>query len=202
MKQEKYSPSEIARFQSKFERSGPIPSHVPEIGECWEWKCGKSPAGYGCFYFSGQNRPAHRVAFEIENHTIPEGMFACHKCDNPSCVNPRHIFIGTQKDNIDDMRAKGRSNYMGPKNPCRGDNHPSKFRPKEAFSHLKAYRDLHPEMWRGENAKPAKLKEEDVRDIRRRYDGGEVQTALAEAFGVSQTVIHNVIRFKSWKHVA
>lgn len=77
---------------------------------CWEWKEGVDEWGYGYFYVnSSPSVRAHRFAYEImTGERIPAGMIACHKCDNPKCVNPSHIFIGTDRDNSLDMVAKGR----------------------------------------------------------------------------------------------
>jgi len=75
--------------------------------ECWEWLAGKDSCGYG--RMRGDNETcAHRISWELHNCTIPKGMCIMHTCDNPSCVNPKHLFAGTQSDNIKDMIQKGR----------------------------------------------------------------------------------------------
>lgn len=80
-----------------------------ELNGCWTWTASKSgSAGYGGFYFKGTKHYAHRVSWELHNGKIPNGMYVLHKCDNPSCVNPSHLFLGTQSDNINDSYAKGR----------------------------------------------------------------------------------------------
>jgi hypothetical protein len=78
---------------------------------CWIWKAGIRKDGYGVFHPSALNRNkvAHRFAYELTYGEIPDGLLACHKCDNHKCVNPKHIFLGTQRDNMRDMLAKGRN---------------------------------------------------------------------------------------------
>lgn len=82
---------------------------INEDTGCWEWQKGLFSTGYGQMSVKGRNRGAHVVAYEIFNGEIPEGMLVCHKCDNPICINPEHLFLGTNKDNMEDMVNKGRS---------------------------------------------------------------------------------------------
>lgn len=89
------------RFMNKFQE---MPSG------CWEWQKGKSSAGYGAFSFKGKNIQAHRFAYEAFTGEIKEGLSVCHKCDNPPCVNPAHLFLGTHTDNMQDKFKKGRAN--------------------------------------------------------------------------------------------
>lgn len=79
--------------------------------ECWPWigPTAKSGWGYGSLYFYGEHIPAHRLAWIIGNLADPFPMFVCHECDNPSCQNPSHYFLGTHVQNMEDMRNKGRS---------------------------------------------------------------------------------------------
>lgn len=76
---------------------------------CWPWMGYRTPRGYGRLY-CGSRTPvyAHRVACALAHGPIPPGMDACHKCDNPPCCNPAHLFPGTQDDNIQDAKRKGR----------------------------------------------------------------------------------------------
>ena len=76
--------------------------------ECWEWTKGKTLAGYGLCGIHRQRYYAHRLAYEFTYGPLPEGLHACHHCDNPGCCNPSHIFAGTPKDNMQDMYKKGR----------------------------------------------------------------------------------------------
>lgn len=96
------------RFMSKV-RVGEGP---PATG-CWEWIAHKNADGYGDFKFKGQMRKAHRVAWEMaEGERIPKGMYVLHSCDNSGCVNPYHLFLGTQRDNMNDMNSKGRGHFV------------------------------------------------------------------------------------------
>jgi len=77
--------------------------------KCWEWKGYLDKDGYGQFYpKTGNPKRAHRFSYELFIGKIPQGMFVCHKCDNPSCVNPKHLWVGSSADNVRDMVNKKR----------------------------------------------------------------------------------------------
>jgi hypothetical protein len=78
---------------------------------CWQWAGGIYPSGYGSFWIDGQTRRANRVSYELFKGAIPEGLFVLHECDNPPCVNPDHLFLGTPLDNMQDKCAKGRHRF-------------------------------------------------------------------------------------------
>ncbi len=101
---------------------------VPESG-CWIWMGASNSAGYGVFYLNGRMTTANRASYEIYRGRIPQNHFACHICDIPLCVNPNHLFTGTQQDNLRDMVRKGRHN--GPRGEA---HHLSKLTEKQVLA--------------------------------------------------------------------
>lgn len=99
-----------ARFWSKVSISSP--------SECWLWNGAKSGAvggkNYGHILLNGHMTRAHRISYYIQNGVIPDGGVICHSCDNTLCVNPSHLWLGTQRDNMRDMISKGRNNIVMP----------------------------------------------------------------------------------------
>lgn len=162
-----YRAKDVERFYSKVD-------FCPGSG-CLFWTAGRYNTGYGQFCVNKFGRGAHRVAWEIANGPIPEGMFVCHRCDNPACVRPAHLFLGAPADNSADMRRKGRQ--------ARG----SRFAGRPVL--------------RGEAHGRAVLCEDSVRRIRAMHSAGATKQSLADRFGVHRAQIRRVVTFKSWKHV-
>lgn len=155
----------LQRFEEKY-----VP--VPESG-CWLWLTGDR---YGCFTLSGKAVSAHRASWMLFNGDVPDGMQVLHKCDIPSCVNPEHLFLGTQKDNIRDMREKGRA----PK----GD--------------AVARRVAALPRGRTHHRSSAKLTEDQVREIKAAAGS---QREIAERYGVCQQLISKIKRNEYWRHI-
>jgi hypothetical protein len=154
--------------------------HLWSPGEvcCFLWTGAKGRRGYGQLCDPSNRRTqlrAHRVSYELAYGEFEARLYVCHRCDNPSCVNPKHLFLGTQTDNMRDAAAKGRM-VCGSR--------------------------LHPEMMRrGEQHGRHKLTEEDVVSIRGLNASGMSQRKLAKIYGVSLPSVQDVIHRITWKHV-
>lgn len=180
-----YTTDDASRFWSKVDRSG----------ECWLWIAGKMKNGYGQFFAqSRRGLLAHRVSYELAYGPIPDGLFVCHTCDVRACVNPAHLFLGTAKDNLHDMAAKGRS--------ASGDRHWTHTDPDKRARGDRNGARVHPErLLRGERAQGAQLSADAVRDIRARYEAGELQREIAARYGVNRVTISYVVLRKTWQHI-
>ena len=88
----------LKRFEKKFTKTQ----------GCWNWEASGHPKGYGQFWVNGKYERANRAAYRLYKGEIPEGLIVCHSCDNPKCVNPRHLWVGTNSDNQRDRVRKGR----------------------------------------------------------------------------------------------
>ncbi len=150
---------------------------------CWIWTASKTHNGYGRFRFNfnGQRVSAHRLSWMIHFGVIPNGLLVCHKCDVKLCVNPNHLFLGTNSDNVKDCVAKGRNT------PCHGDKNGTRKHPEKLV--------------RGSARRDSKLSEKDIPEIRIRYGYGASQRVIADEFHVTQTLISQIIRGKIWRHV-
>lgn len=142
-------------------------------GGCWEWSGARFPAGYGAISSKGRTRYAHRVSYAEFIGPIPGGMFVCHRCDNPSCVNPKHLFLGTPADNMSDKASKGRS--------MRGERSSTAKLTESEVRVIKGFLQRHAPI-RGQHGGPC--------------------TFLARWFGVTQTAISFIYAKKNWAWVA
>jgi len=107
---------------------------LDDANRCWLWTSAMR-GGYGVFWLHGHCTSAHRVSWSLHHGPIPADMNVLHKCDTPACVNPAHLFLGTQQDNADDMLAKGRGRYDT--NPPRGER---QWQSKLSAEHIKNIR--------------------------------------------------------------
>lgn len=155
--------------------------------DCWEWKGKISSAGYGEMCVKQKHCLTHRLSYEVFNGSIPENTNVCHKCDNKKCLNPEHLWLGTQKENIQDAKNKGRLPDQ------RGRKHT-----EETLKKLK----LRPHSdRRGEKHHLTKLCNNDVFEIRKLLEMGLRQSEIAKKFDVNQTVISNIKLKKRWAHI-
>lgn len=162
-------------------------SKVEKNDGCWIWLGARDSAGYGVFQIDRRARKAHRVAYELTYGTIPTGLFVCHTCDNPQCVRPDHLWLGTNTENSHDRDRKGRNN------PPRGNAH-----------HFHKHPELIPwrggDYQRGERNTHAILTEQQVIEIRQRYRPRVVTAQLLAAeYGVSKRAIYHVVHHTTWK---
>lgn len=174
-----------ARFWAKVDRSGGDDS-------CWRWTAsGQVRPGrdYGLVKTPGRKTDgAHRVAYILSaGEDIPPGMFVCHHCDNPRCCNPRHLFVGTHQDNVDDKVSKGRQS--------RGERH-SAIRLQVAARGASHGSKTHPERWaKGCDCTSSAFSRDQVIAIRREYSHGQTtMQRIAERFGVTKGTIHRMVR--------
>ena len=157
-------------------------SYVDRSGDCWLWKKTLNQHGYGVFGWPVNGKPrmqlAHRLAWTLTNGAPTQNVL--HRCDNPPCVNPAHLFLGTQRDNMEDAARKGRVAKVRTRPPRR---------PIQGVAYSRRI---------GELAPNTKLTWPQVAEIRSRYLAGEDQMALGRAYGVTNGAIWFIVHNKTW----
>lgn len=222
------APARIDAFKARYVQKGP--------DECWVWT-GDTSHRYGVTYLGDSSEDgrrhrcgSHRVAWVLINGPIPDGMVVCHRCDNPPCVNPSHLFLGTQADNMRDCKAKGRTNAP------RGVDHPraklteadvvemrslrasgstlaslaarfgvpvsavSNTCTGKTWKHLPGFPGLSGPA-AGEKVGTAKLTDDKVIEMRRLHSLGSTYVELGGMFGVDKMQAWRACTGRSWKHL-
>lgn len=147
-------------------------SRVVKSDGCWLWS-GTTRNGYGSMKVAGALTYAHRISWQLHCGDCPADLCVLHKCDNPKCVNPEHLFLGTRKDNAIDCANKGRN-----------------------------VAQKHPEVRRGERASRARLTSARVLAIRERYArGGVTYQQIANDEGMERSTIGKIITRCLWGHL-
>lgn len=194
------------RFWSKVDKSG-------GPNACWLWP---STKGRGKFTFRSNRESAARVAWMLKHGPLRAKICVLHKCDNPRCVNLRHLFAGTKKDNAQDMARKGRqvfqrhperasrgAQHWTKKHPelvLRGDAHPARLNPemiRRGQDHW-AFGKTRPDV-QGENNASAVLSTVQVRQMR--VCAGSYRE-IAGRYGVTKSTVARIKRYEAWRHVA
>lgn len=142
---------------------------VDKTETCWLWTASRNRGGYGQFGdetgLPGHMDRAHRMSWKLTRGPIPDGLLVLHKCDNPACVNPEHLYLGTKRDNARDALERGQMS-TGPSHPVpRGTDH-----------------------WN------AKISDAQAAEIRKRRAQGELLRILAAAYGVSEAHISRIAK--------
>lgn len=159
----------LQRFWAQVNKYGPI--HAMK-GQCWQWM-GKPACVYGQLTVNGKTVQAHRYSWEIHNGLIPANIQVLHKCDNPLCVNPSHLFLGSQSDNVQDCLRKGRHR----KGDSRGEANGMAVLTKEKVLEIRKRYKKHARV--GKNS----------------------AYALTVEFGISVSHVGQIVRKERWRNV-
>ena len=175
------------RFWTKVNKSSP--------DGCWEWQGGRARHGYGKFSLTHRiTITAHRYSYELSRGPIPDGLCVCHRCDNPPCCNPDHLFLGTVAENNADRDKKG--------HVARGERSPHRLHPESYPRGDAHYARRVPGVRSGERNGRHVLTEEQVREIRACWRlGGITGAALAAMYGLAPTSMSRILRGETWRNV-
>lgn len=148
----------------------PFWSYVKKTPQCWIWIGGHNRL-YGAFRYNGRAQHSHRVSWQLHYGPVPDGLFVCHKCDNPPCVKPDHLFLGTASENNWDKAKKGR---------CKNGNRKGEKHPLSKYSNEQIL---------------------EIRRLYKPYSHDFNQYTLAKMFGVSRASIGLIVTRKEWAHI-
>lgn len=146
-----------------------------DVDACWKWTGAHDPRkgkGYGHVRFNRKVERTHRIAWILTHGSIPKNLHVCHRCDNPPCCNPRHLFLGTNLDNVNDKLSKGRQSFL--KGELNGEAILTKDQVKEIRSIY-------------------------IKRVGRQRVNGPTQTHLAHQYGVSRQTISALITGVTWE---
>jgi len=146
---------------------------------CWEWTGALNEKGYGLVGVDGRTPKAHRVAWELTHGPIPDDACVLHRCDNPACCNPDHLFLGSRADNNADMLAKGR--------------HRSRVDTRTPLDQCLYAR--------GEDHHKAKMTVDTVRALRADRERGLSYSELGAKYGIDASAAYKIVARKTWGHV-
>jgi hypothetical protein len=195
----------IVRFFEKVEKEE----------NCWQWTANKNNKGYGMIYWEKHMKKmlAHRAMWEMTNGEIPAGLHVLHRCDNPSCVNPDHLFLGTHRENMQDKLAKGRAYPEGwrenVQEAAAKRRHPDGTWEDRQKVFRANFVGPHPlntgrfsDKGKGAGNTKAKLQDYQVLEIRRLHSTGDHSYAkLSAQFGITKGMVGHIVRRMCWSHI-
>lgn len=182
------TPEDLPRFYAKIQISD-------EEDGCHLWTAGCVKDGYGVFSIQGKSHKSHRIAYQLAYGEIPANMCVCHSCDTPNCVNPKHFWLGTVKQNMNDRTMKRRT--------AQGKRHGTHTHPETRNYGDKNWTRKFPDkLLRGERNPQSKLSTTEVKSIKKRLFNGTATCAeLAREYQVWFSTIASIQKGKTWKHV-
>lgn len=170
---------ELTKFKARFDEGDP--------NSCWHW-LRREKQMYGYFYLRGKMVQSHKVSYNLYKGEIGEGLWVLHSCDKMSCINPNHLFLGTPKDNSQDMVSKGRhASKVHPEKMPRGNRNGARTKPER--------------LARGEQNGNSILTVDEVRSIKRMLNEGYTQTFIALTFQIDRGTVRQIKRGITWRHI-